>query len=188
MQSRYLADLAACHKSAPPLGSLADLVSRAQDKPIYCTASFAVRRALMTLVLGSLHREFPAAAFIDALTIYRNSNDWRRRWSSEHERYGAGIVVTRAEALVDGTDPFGGLAGEHVIGSRVAVEVETLVRHGRPVAWHAVVFPASYWLSRFAIQPFNCISRSRYAGVAPALTAEPFHPLIGPPFFRVVRA
>jgi hypothetical protein len=187
MQTSRLADLEARHKLAP-LGSLADLISRTQGQPIYCTASFAVHRALMSVVLGSFRRDFPAVAFIDALTIYRNRDDWSRCWSSEHGRYGAGIVVTRAEALPDGADPFAGLAGEHVIGSRVAVEIETLVRHGRPVAWHAVVFPATYWLSRFAIQPFNCISRSRYAGVTPAVTAEPFHPLIGTSFFQLVRA
>ena len=188
MQSSHLADLEAWHKPAPPLGSLVDLISRAQGRPIYCTASFAVRRALMNVVVGSLRRDFPAAVFVDALTIYRNQNDWSRRWPSEHERYGAAIVVTRAESLPEGTDPFAGPAGEHVIGSRVAIEIQTLVRHGRPVAWHAVVFPATYWLSRFAIQPFNCISTSRYAGVLPAHAAEPFHPVIGPSFFRVVWA
>jgi hypothetical protein len=188
MQISHLADLEAWHKPAPPLGSLVDLISRAQGRPIYCTASFAVRRALMNVVLGSLRRDFPSAVYTDALTIYRNHNDWRCRWSSDHKLYGAGIVVTRAEALPDGADAFAGLAGEHVISSRVAVEIETLVGHGRPVAWHAVVFPATYWLSRFAIQPFNCISRSRYAGVSRALTAEHFHPLIGPSFFRLVRA
>ena len=72
MQSSRLADLAAWHKPPPPLGSLADLISRA---------------------------------------------------------------------------PFAGLAGEHAIGSRVALEIET-----------------------------------------PARTAEPFHPVIGPSFFRVVGA
>ena len=62
-------------------------------------ASFAVRRALMNVVLGSLRRGFPGAVFVDALTIYRNHNDRSRRWYSEHERYAAGIVVTRAEGL-----------------------------------------------------------------------------------------
>jgi hypothetical protein len=142
----------------------------------------------MNVIVGSLRREFPAAVFVHALTIYRNHNDWSRRWYSEHERYGAGILVTRAEDLPEGTDPFAGLAGEHVIGSRVGIEIKTLVRQGRPVAWHAVVFPANYWLSRFAIQPFNCISTSHYAGLLPAHTAEPFHPVIGPDFFRVLRA
>jgi hypothetical protein len=172
---------------APLRGSLGDLVTRAQGRPIYCTPSFAVRRALMNVILGSLRREFPAAVFAHALTIYRDHNDWSRRWYSEHERYGAGIVVTRAEDLPESTDPFAGLAGEHVIGSRVGIEVKTLVRQRRPVAWHAVVFPANYWLSRFAVQPFNCISTSHYAGLLPAHNVEPFHPVIGPDFFRVVR-
>jgi hypothetical protein len=187
LTSESLADPEPTRNPALLPGSLGDLVTRAQGRPIYCTASFAVRRALMNVVLGSLRRDFPAEVFVNALTIYRNHNDWSRRWSSEHERYGAAIVVTRAESLAKGTDPFAGPAGEHVIGSRVAVEIETLVRHGRPVAWHAVVFPATYWLSRFAIQPFDCISTSHYAGLLPAHTAEPFHPVIGT-FFRVVWA
>jgi hypothetical protein len=142
----------------------------------------------MNVIVGSLRRDFPAAVFVDALTIYRNYNDWSGRWSSEHERYGAAIVVTRAEDLPDGTDAFAGLAGQHDIGSRVDNEIQTLVRKGRPVAWHAVVFPATYWLSRFAIQPSDCISTSHCASLLPARTAEPFHPVIGPSFFRVVRA
>jgi hypothetical protein len=187
MQGSSLTDLALRNKPKPLRGSLGDLVTRGQERPIYCTPSFAVRRALMNVILGSLRREFPAAVFVHALTIYRNHNDWSRRWYSEHERYGAGIVVTRAEDLPEGTDPFAGLAGDHVIGSRVGIEIKTLVRQGRPVAWHAVVFPANYWLSRFAVQPFNCISTSHYAGVLLAHTAEPFHPVIGPDFFCIVR-
>ena len=179
MQSPSLPDLASPHKPAPPLGSVGDLISRAQGWPIYCTASFAVRRALMNVIIGSLRRDFPAAVFVDGLTIYDNQNDWSRRWSSEHKHYGAGIIVTRAESLPEGTDPFAGLAGEHAIGSRVALEIETLVRHGQPVAWHAVVFPATYWLSRFAIEPFNPLSSRRYAGVAPDDGVESFRPTIG---------
>jgi hypothetical protein len=181
----YLPDRDPKRNRRPLPGSLGDLVTRAQGRPIYCTPSFAVRRALLNVILSSLRRDFPAAKFVDALTLYRNYNDWSRRWYSEHERYGAGIVVTRAEDLLESTDPFPGLAGEHVIGSRVGIEIKTLVRQGRPVAWHAVVFPANYWLSRFAVQPFNCISASHYAGLSPADTAEPFHPVIGTDFFRV---
>jgi hypothetical protein len=173
---------------SPLPGSLGDLVTRAQGRPIYCTPSFAVRRALMNVIVGSLHREFPAAVFVHALTIYRDHDDWSRRWYSEHERYGAAIVVTRAEALPEGADPFVGLAGQHVIGSRVDIEIKTLVRKKRPVAWHAVVFPANYWLSRFAIQTSDCISTSHCANLLPAHTAEPFHPVIGPSFFFVVWA
>jgi hypothetical protein len=48
------------------------------------------------------------------------------------------------------------------------------------------VFPATYWLSRFAVQPFNCVSTTHYAGLLPARTADHFQPVIGPSFFRVV--
>ena len=188
MTSETLANRDPKRNQAPLPGSLGDLVTRAQGRPIYCTPSFAVRRALMNVILGSLRREFPAAVFVHALTIYHDHNDWSRRWSSEQESYGAGIVVTRAENNPADTDAFAGLAGEHVIGCRVAIEIQTLVRQGRPIAWHAVVFPANYWVSRFAVQPFNCISTSHYAGLLPAHTAKPFHPVIGPSFFRVVRA
>ena len=187
MTNESLIDRDPKRNQSPLRGSLGDLVTRAQGRPIYCTPSFAVRRALMNVIVGSLRREFPSAVFVHALTTYRNHNDWSRRWSFEHERYGAGIVVTKAENLPAGRDAFAGLAGEHVIGSRVGIEIKTLVRQGRPVAWHAVVFPANYWVSRFAVQPFNCISTSHYAGLLPAPTAEPFHPVIGPDFFRVVR-
>lgn len=188
MQGSSLTSLAGPHKPAPLRGSLGDLVTRAQGRPIYCTPSLAVRRALMNVIVRSLRRDFPAAVFVDALTIYRDHNDWSRRWSSEHERYGAAILVTRAEALPDGTDAFAGLAGQHVIGSRVDIEIETLVREGCPLAWHAVVFPAAYWLSRFAIQRSNCISTSHCANLLPAHIAEPFRPVVGPSFFHVVRA
>src|SRR5215472_7335000 len=165
MSESFISDSTPARNSAPLPGSLADLIARAQGRPIYCTAPLAVRRALMNVVVGSLRRGFPAAAFVDALSLYRNYSDWDSRWRSEQERYGAGIVVTRAENLPEGTDPFAGLAGEHVIGFRVVIEVETLVRDGRPVAWHAVVFPTSYWLSRFAIVSFRRICGTRYAGV-----------------------
>ena len=102
----------------------------------------------MNVIVRSLRRDFPAAVFVDALTIYRDHNDWSRRWSSEHERYGAAILVTRAEALPDGTDAFAGLAGQHVIGSRVDIEIETLVRRRVPprmacgrVPRHLLVIP-----------------------------------------------
>jgi hypothetical protein len=142
----------------------------------------------MNVVIASLRRDFPAAAFVDALSLYRDYADWDSRWRSEHERYGAGIVVTRAENLPEGTDPFAGLAGEHVIGLRAAIEVETLVRDGRPVAWHAVVFPTSYWLSRFAIVSFRRICGTRYARVLAVRNAEALRPTIQSPFVRSLRA
>jgi hypothetical protein len=180
MMRYFLSDPALARKPAPLAGPLADLVARAQGRPIYCTAgSFAVRRAVIDVVIASLRRDCPGAVFLDALSLYRSLADWDRRWPSEHERYGAGIVVTRAESPPEGTDPFAGLAGEHAVSLRVGLEIETLVRQGRPVAWHAVVFPASYWLSRFAIEPFNPMSSRRYAGVAPDDGVESFRPTIG---------
>jgi hypothetical protein len=176
LTDEFLADHDPKRNQAPLPGSLGDLVTRAQGRPIYCTPSFAVRRALMNVIVGSLRRDFPAAVFVDALSIYRNYNDWSRRWSSEHERYGAAIVVTRAEDLPEGTDALAGLAGEHVIGSRVDIEIQTLVRNGLPVAWHAVVFPATYWLSRFAIQPSDWISTSHCASLLPTTPPSLFIP------------
>jgi hypothetical protein len=111
LTSETLANHDPKRNQAPLPGSLGDLVTQAQGRPIYCTPSLAVRRALMNVIVGSFHRDFPAAVFLDALTIYRNHDDWSRRWYSEHERYGAGIVVTRAEDLPESTDPFTGLAG-----------------------------------------------------------------------------
>ena len=110
MTKEFLPDPEPARNSAPLAGSLDDLVARAQGRPIYCTPSLAVRRALMDVVVASLRRDFPAAAFVDALALYRNYSDWDRRWPSQHERYGAGIIVTRAENLPEGTDPFAGLA------------------------------------------------------------------------------
>jgi hypothetical protein len=89
--------------------------------------------------------------------------------------------MTRGEDRPERVDPFGGLAGEHVIGIRADLEIKHLFRLGRPVGWHAVVFPASYWLARFRIEPFTRgIRTSRYARLLPAADAEPFRPVIGP--------
>lgn len=141
----------------------------------------------MNVIVRALRRDCADAQFVEALALYRNYDDWDRRWSSERERFGAAIIVTRAEDLPQGTDPFAGMAGQHVINVRVAIEIEDFVRRGVPVAWYAVVFPASYWLSRFAVVPFNRITTFRYAGLLPTDSVEAFHPVIGPSWFRVVR-
>ena len=87
--------------------------------------------------------------------------------------------MTRGEGHPKCTDPFAGLAGEHVVGIYLGLEIEYLVRLGRPVGWHAVVFPASYWLARFAVEPLPEIQTSRFARLLPAPDAEPFRPIIG---------
>jgi hypothetical protein len=190
VSSDLVADPKSARNPTPVPGSVADLVARAQGRRIYCTPSFAVRRALMNVVVGSLRLAYPHAEFVDALTLYRNHNDWDRRRASESERCGAAIIVTRAEDLPQGTDPFAGVAGQHMINLRLGREIEDFVRRGLPVAWQAVVFPASYWLPRFVLEPFNPISTFRYAELLPADGAEidVFHPLIGPTWFWVERA
>ena len=159
MYTYSLSDFDSTRNPAPQPGSLADLVGLAQGRPIYCTPSPA---ALMNVVIGSFHRDCPAAEFVDALALYRNYN-WDRRWASERKRFGAAIIVTRAEYLPQGTDPFAGVAGQHVINFRLGVEIKDFTRRRYPVAWHAVVFPASYWLTRFVVGPFNPLFRFRYA-------------------------
>jgi hypothetical protein len=59
------------------------------------------------------------------------------------------------------------------------------VRRRHPVAWHAVVFLASYWLTRFVVEPFNPLSRFRYASLWPADFADIFQPVIGSLFCGV---
>jgi len=174
-----LSDPAPARKRPPPAGSLGDLVARADGLPIYCSpASTAVRPALTNAVIDSFRRDYPNAVFVHALSIYHSIPDWKRRWPSEREHYGAVIVVTRAENLPEGTDHFAGLSGEHAVNLRVGLEIETFVRHGRPVAWHAVVLPASYWISRFVVRPANPIGSLRFAVLAPADETESFRPAI----------
>jgi len=167
--------------AATPLPvSLADLVARAEGRPIYCMASHAVHPTLMAAVLDTFRREFPLAEFTNARGLYRHSDDWRYCWRAELERHGAGIVVTRGEGRPKDADPFAGLAGEHVVGICAGLEIQHLVRLGQPVGWHAVVFPASYWLARFAVEPLHEIMSARYGLLLRAPKAEPFCPVIGP--------
>jgi hypothetical protein len=135
-------------------------------------------------------RGFPGAEFVDALTLYRNHSDWNRRWTFERERCGAVIIVTRAEDLSPGSDPFGGITGRHMINLRLGREIEDLARRGLPAAWQAVVFPASYWVSRFVLEPLNRASTFRYGELLPAAAPDVgiFQPLIGPTWFWVGRA
>jgi hypothetical protein len=164
---------------APLPGSLGDLVTRAEGRPIYCAASGDVRRALMDAAINGFRCEHPEAEFVNALTHYRHADDRRLRWPRERARYGAAIVVTRAENTVAGADPFAGLSGEHVINVWVALAISDLRRLKRPIAWHAVVFPAAYWQPRFAVEPFEWLQTSRWARLLPATDPEIFCPAIG---------
>src|SRR5580700_10228350 len=96
-------------------GSLGDLVIRTEGRPIYCTASSGVHRKLMALAVDTFRREFPGAAFTDALILYRHNDDRRRRWGRERDSYGAAIVVTRAANPDATADAFDGVTGEHAL-------------------------------------------------------------------------
>jgi hypothetical protein len=154
-------------------GSLGDLVIRADGRPIYCTAPSGVRRKLMALAVDTFRREFPGAEFTDALIL-----DRRRRWERKPDSYGAAIVITRAANRDASADPFDGIAGEHTLNEWAASEIEHFADTGRPVAWQAIEVPATYWFSRFAIEPFEWISTARYARIFPDGDAEPFRPNI----------
>jgi hypothetical protein len=170
-------------------GSLADLVDRAGCRPIYCIAPLAIHPAMIDAVVNSFRRGFPRAEFVIDRGLYRDAFNWDQHWRRECQRYGAGIVVTRGEDRPEHVDPFVGLAGEHVIGILANLEIQYLVRLGRPIGWHAVVFPAAYWIARFTVEPFtHKIQSSRYARLLPAVDAEPFHPVMLPcPWLRIVR-
>jgi hypothetical protein len=164
---------------SPLPGSLRDLVAQAQGRPIYCVASHAVHPTLMATVLDTFRREFPLAEFVNARGIYRHRDDRRHRWRAELDRHGAGIVVTRGEGCPKHADPFAGLTGEHAVGISAGLEIQHLVRFDQPVGWHPVVFPATYWLARFAVEPFAEITSTRYARLVPLADAKPFRPVVG---------
>jgi hypothetical protein len=161
------------------LGSSGDLVTRAEGWPIYCAASVMFHPKLLAVIVNSFRREFPHAEFAAACSLYRHADDQRHRWRAELERHGAGIFITRGEGCPKYADPFAGLTGEHVVGIHLALEIDYLLRLGRPVGWHPIVFPATYWFARFAVQPFAEIQASRYARLLPAPDAELFRPIIG---------
>lgn len=163
-------------------GNLRDLVARAAGRPIYCTAPGGVRRKLMALAIETFRREVPEAEFVDVLTCYGNRDDHRRRWPRESARYGAVIVITSAENRDDPYAAFDALAGEHAINARVASEIDVFACRGRPIAWQAIEFPEMFWFARFAIEPCEWVSTSRWARILPAADAELFHPTIQPVF------
>src|SRR5262249_53358923 len=139
----------------PLPGSLGDLVGRANGGPVCCLMPLFMRRELIASMIGRYRREFPAAVFINARSRYRTRDEWRWQWPRERDRYGAGIIVTCAEDVPANEDPFAGIAGEHAISIWAAIAIEHFIASQRPVAWHALVFPAVYWMSRFEIELFN---------------------------------
>lgn len=159
-------------------GSVSDLIIRAEGRPIYCTAPSGVSRKLRALAIDTFRREFPGVEFIDALILGR-----RRRWGApERDNYGAAIIITRATNPDASADLVDGLTGEHALNDLAFSEIEQFANIGRPVAWQAIEFPAVYWFSRFAIEPFEWISTARCARIFPDPDAELFRPNITPLF------
>ena len=154
-------------------GSLGDLIIQAEGRPIYYTAPSGVRRKLIALAIDTFRREFPGAEFIDALILDRHC-----RWGPERDNYGAVIIITRATNPDASADLIDGITGEHALNELVFSEIEHFANTGRPLAWQAIEFPSAYWFSRFAIKPFECISRARFARILPDPDAERFRPNI----------
>jgi hypothetical protein len=157
-------------------GGLGDLVARAADRPIYCTSAPRVRRQLAGPIVSSFRRQHPDAVFVNARSLYCKQGDWHRHWRTECEGYGAAIFITYGEDRVTDIDPLDDLVEEHAIGAFAAVEVSYFRRAGRPVAWYAVEFPDTYWIARFAIEPFELMSSARYARLVPDADADIFCP------------
>ena len=157
-------------------GGLGDLVARAAGRPIYCTSASRVRRQLAGPIVSSFRRQYPDAIFVNARALYSKQGDWHRRWPRECEGYGAAILITYGEDSSGKIDPFAELVEQHAIGGFAAIEVDYFVRAGRPVAWYAVEFPDTYWIARFAIEPFEWMSRTHFARLVPAAGADIFRP------------
>jgi hypothetical protein len=157
-------------------GSLGDLVARSAGRPIYCTSSPRVRRQLAGPIVSSFRRQYSDAEFVNARALYRKQHDWANRWPNECERYGAAIFITYGEDCSGDIDPFAELVEEHAIGAFASVELDYFVSVGRPIGWYAVEFPDTYWIARFAVEPFELMSSARFARLAPVADAEIFRP------------
>jgi len=172
---------------SPLPGTVADLAARAGEAPIYMSGAFdlaplamsAIRDWLACQVPGSAAGPRPAPGrsatrFVHARALWADVRDWDRRWPAERTRFGAMLLITVKEEPVPGET--GGGTAEHVIGSVVATEIEAFLRMNRPVGWLAVERSRFRFRSRFAVEGFRRIDLVRFAGVWPAVDAEPFRP------------
>jgi len=169
-------------RRAPVLRSavLDELVERAAGEPIYVTTNTVdFNRPFAAAPLASLRSSYPSAMFVWSRGLYPGAADWRRRWPVECKRYAAAIVVTFAPWA---GDPYGGLAGDHVIGSGTWIEIRGLQRLGRPILWQANEFPAVFNISRFSVEVLPEVTRVRMARLIPHSNAKPFSPLTYSPF------
>jgi hypothetical protein len=168
--------------TATPLpGTIADLVARASGMPVYMSGAFDLAPSTMSAIRDWLARQVPGSApglafgtrFVHARALWADVRDWDRRWPTERARFGAMLLITvKEEPAPDETSG----AAEHVIGSVVATEIEAFGRMNRPVGWLAVELGRFRFRSRFAVEGFHRIDLVRFAGVWPAVDAEPFCP------------
>ena len=167
---------------SPLPGTVADLAARAGEAPIYISGAFDLAPPAMFAIRRWLERQAPGSApgsgsgtrFVHARALWADVRDWDRRWPAERARFGAMLLITVKEEPVPGET--GGGTAEHVIGSVVATEIEAFLRMNRPVGWLAVERSRFRFRSRFAVEGFRRIDLVRFAGVWPAVDAEPFRP------------
>ena len=167
--------------SAPICGSFAELVGRAAGSPVFITAPRRLNRRWLDKIVADWRRHYPHHGFAASWELYPATQpSWQVCRSSEREKYGAAIVIT-ADAAVDpvaAVDAIGPI-GEHFIGAGVAGELRDFDALCRPLLWCAVEIPTSHFIVRFAVEPLEWFSLSRYAQLCPASDCEPFHPAIG---------
>jgi hypothetical protein len=150
--------------------------------PVYVSGAFDLAPSAMSAIRDWLARQVPgsdpgsgsATRFVHARALWADVRDWDRRWPAERARFGAMLLITVKEEPVPGET--GGGAAEHIIGSVVATEIAAFLRMHRPVGWLAVELGRFRFRPRFAIEGFRRIDLVRFAGVWPAVDAEPFCP------------
>jgi len=165
---------------SPLPGTVVDLITRAGEAPIYISGAFDLAPPAMSAIRRWLARQAPGSGpgagirFVRARALWASVHDWDHRWPAERVRFGAMLLITVKEEPV-GSETSGG-AADHVIGSVVATEVEAFLRMNRPVGWLAVEPACFRFRARFAVEGFRRIDLVRFAGVWPAVDAEPFRP------------
>jgi len=150
--------------------------------PVYMSGAFDLAPSAMSAIHDWLALQVPGSTlgsvfgtgFVHARALWADVPDWDGRWPTERARFGAMLLITVKEELVPG-ETCGG-AADHVIGSVVATEIEAFLRMNRPVGWLAVELGRLRFRSRFAVEGFRRIDLVRFAGVWPAVDAEPFCP------------
>src|SRR5207302_5378918 len=136
-------------------------------------------RAYSATPLASLKASYPSANFVWSRGLYKDNDDWRRRWPKERDQYTAAIILTFAPW---GGDPYSGLIRDHTIGAAAFCEIGSLSWLGRPILWQANEFPAVLDISRFLVEPLPEMRRVRMARLVPDPHEKPFCPKLFSPF------